>query len=85
MPAHASANKDVKQQYLNGHFCHAYKAGVLTNGLAIIRAFEFYGRDYFAAHTEIECFKMTDAPDEDKSVSDAMLLPILKGFSENIP
>lgn len=48
MPTHASANQEIKQQYLNGHFCYAYKAGVLTNGLGIIRAIEFYDKDYFA-------------------------------------
>lgn len=49
MPTHASADPEIKQQYLNGHFCYAYKAGVLTNGLGIIRAIEFYDKDYFAS------------------------------------
>ena len=53
MPTHASADPEIKQQYLNGHFCYAYKAGVLTNGLGIIRAIEFYDKDYFASHPEI--------------------------------
>lgn len=86
MPAHASANSEVKQQYLNGHFCYAYKAGVLTNGLGIIRALEFYDKDYFAGHPEIELYKKTDAPDEDKSVGDArLLLPLLKDFFHKHP
>ena len=86
MPTHASANPEVKQQYLNGHFCYAYKAGILTNGLGIIRAIEFYDRDYFAAHPEIERYKKTDAPDEDKSVGDArLLLPLLKDFFRKHP
>ena len=81
MPTHAS-----KQQYLNGHFCYAYKAGVLTNGLGIIRAIEFYDKDYFASHPEIERYKKTDAPDEDKSVGDArLLLPLLKDFFRKHP
>ena len=71
MPTHASADPEVKQQYLNGHFCYAYKAGVLTNGLGIILAIEFYGKDYITSHPEIERYKKTDAPDEDKSVGDA--------------
>ena len=33
MPASASANHEVKQQYVNGHFCYAYKFGIMTNGL----------------------------------------------------
>ena len=86
MPTHASADPEIKQQYLNGHFCYAYKAGVLTNGLGIIRAIEFYDKDYFASHPEIERYKKTDAPDEDKSVGDArLLLPLLKDFFRKHP
>lgn len=33
MPSSAKANYEVKQQYINGHFCYAYKFGILTNGL----------------------------------------------------
>ena len=86
MPTHASADPEIKQQYLNGHFCYAYKAGVLTNGLGIIRAIEFYDKDYFASHPEIERYKKTDARDEDKSVGDArLLLPLLKDFFRKHP
>ena len=86
MPTHASADPEIKQQYLNGHFCYAYKAGVLTNGLGIIRAIEFYDKDYFASHPEIERYNKTDAPDEDKSVGDArLLLPLLKDFFRKHP
>lgn len=86
MPTHASANKEIKQQYLNGHFCYAYKAGILTNGLGIIRAIEFYDKHYFDSHPEIERYKKTDAPDEDKSVGDArLLIPLLKDFFRKHP
>ena len=86
MPNHASANTEIKHQYLNGHFCYAYKAGVLTNGLGIIRAIEFYDKDYFASHPEIEIYKRSDAPDEDKSVGDArLLLPLLEDFFRKHP
>ena len=86
MPTHASVSSEIKQQYLNGHFCYAYKAGILTNGLGIIRAIEFYDKDYFAAHPDIERYKKTDAPDEDKSVGDArLLLPMLKDFFRRHP
>lgn len=86
MPSHACSNPDIKQQYLNGHFCYAYKAGILTNGLGIIRAIGFYDESYFKKHPEIERFKKTDAPDEDKSVGDArLLLPLLKDFFKQHP
>ena len=32
----AAANHKVKQQYVNGHFCYAYKFGIMTNGLDIV-------------------------------------------------
>lgn len=86
MPTHASSNPDIKQQYLNGHFCYAYKVGILTNGLGITRGIEFYDERYFSAHPEIERYKKTDAPDEDKSVGDArLLLPLLRDFFDRHP
>ncbi len=86
MPTCASANPEVKQQYLNGHFCYAYKAGILTNGLGIVRSIEFYDERYFSAHPEIARYKKTDAPDEDKSVGDArLLLPLLRDFFSKHP
>lgn len=41
LPDCAAANPAVKQQYINGHFCYAQKAGVLTNGLGIVRHIAF--------------------------------------------
>ena len=37
MPSHASANPEIKQLYINGHFCYVFKFGIITNGLGIIR------------------------------------------------
>lgn len=53
MPASASANHEVKQQYVNGHFCYAYKFGIMTNGLGIVRSIDFYNRDYLDSHPDI--------------------------------
>lgn len=86
MPTHASADPEIKQQYLNGHFCYAYKTGILTNGLGIVRAIEFYDKDYFASHPEIKRYRKTDAPDEYKSVGNArLLLPLLENFFRKYP
>lgn len=74
MPTHASANPEVKQLYIDGHFCYAYKFGMVTNGLGIVRHIEFYNKDYFKRHPEIKLEKKTDSPDEDKSVHDSKLL-----------
>lgn len=74
MPSHAGANDQIKQLYIDGHFCYAYKIGFVTNGLGIIRHISFYNKDYFIEHPEIKIEKKSDAPDEDKSVHDARLL-----------
>ena len=33
--------------YIDGHFCYAYKFGIVTNGLGIVRHLDFYNRDFF--------------------------------------
>lgn len=79
MPSHAAANDQVKQQYLDGHFCYAYKIGIVTNGLGIIRHLDFYDRDFLKKHPDIPLKKKTDSPDEDKSIHDSrLLIPTLK-------
>ena len=86
MPSSASAESQVKQLYINGHFCYAYEAGIVTNGLGIPRAIEFYDENYFEAHPEIVREKKSSSPDEDKSVKDSkLLIPTLKDFFEKHP
>ena len=50
MPSHASANPEIKQLYINGHFCYVFKFGIVTNGLGIIRHISFYNKDFFSKH-----------------------------------
>ena len=86
MPTHASANPEIKQLYINGHFCYVYKFGIVTNGLGIIRHLSFYNKDFMASHPEIVVEKKSDSPDEDKCVHDAkLLIPTLKDFFEKHP
>ena len=86
MPSHAGANPEIKQLYINGHFCYVYKFGIITNGLGIIRHLAFYDKDFFASHPNIEIKKKSDSPDEDKSVHDArLLLPTLFDFFHKHP
>lgn len=81
MPTHAASNSEIKQLYIDGHFCYAYKIGIITNGLGIIRHIDFYNKDFFKRHPEITIEKKSDSPDEDKSVHDArLLIPTLKDF-----
>ena len=81
MPSHASANPEIKQLYINGHFCYVFKFGIVTNGLGIIRHVSFYNKEFMTAHPEIIVEKKSNSPDEDKCVHDAkLLIPTLKDF-----
>lgn len=81
MPSHAASCPEIKQLYIDGHFCYAYKIGIVTNGLGIIRHLTFYNKDFFQNHPEIVIEKKSASPDEDKSVHDArLLIPTLQDF-----
>lgn len=41
------ANPEIKQLYMNSHFCYVFKFGIVTNGLGIIRHISFYNKDFF--------------------------------------
>ena len=73
MPSHAAANPAIQQMYINGHFCYAYKFGVITNGLGIVRDISFYNKDFWEAHPDIVVGKKSKSPDEDKSLADSNL------------
>ena len=86
MPSHASANSEIKQLYINGHFCYVYKFGIVTNGLGIVRHISLYNKDYMKSHPEIVVEKKSDSPDEDKCVHDSkLLIPTLKDFFSKHP
>ena len=67
MPTHATSNQAIQQMYINGHFCYAYKFGIITNGLGIVRDITFYNKDFLQAHPDIVVEKKSDSPDEYKS------------------
>ena len=86
MPTHAAANPAIQQMYINGHFCYAYKFGIVTNGLGIVRDITFYNKDFLNAHPDIIVEKKSDSPDEDKSLADSKaLLPVLIDFFQKHP
>lgn len=86
MPSHAASNQSIQQMYINGHFCYAYKFGVITNGLGIVRDITFYNKDFLHAHPDIVVEKKSDSPDEDKSLADSKaLLPVLTDFFQKHP
>ena len=72
--------------YINGHFCYAYKFGIVTNGLGIVRDISFYNKSFLHAYPDIVIGKKSDSPDEDKSLADSKaLIPVLKDFFEKHP
>ena len=86
MPSHAAANPEIKQLYINGHFCYVFKFGIVTNGLGIIRHISFYNRDFMESHPDIIVAKKSDSPDEDKCAHDSkLLIPTLKDFFARHP
>ena len=52
MPTHVASNQAIQQMYINGHFCYAYKFGIITNGLGIVRDITFYNKDFLKKHPE---------------------------------
>lgn len=85
MPETAAANPFVKQQYINGHFCYAHKAGILTNGMGIVRDIAFFDCSFKNKHPEVVSQK-TDNPDLDKEIGDSISLkPVLLDFFEAHP
>lgn len=86
MPSHASANPEIRQLYINGHFCYIFKFGIVTNGLGIIRHISFYNRNCLLSHPDIVVGKKSDSPDEDKCVHGSkLLIPTLKDFFSKHP
>lgn len=86
MPSHASANPEIKQFYINGHFCYVFNFGIVTNGLGIIRHISSYNKDFMHSHPEIVVNKKSNSPDEDKCAHDSkLLIPTLKDFFTKHP
>ena len=52
--------------YINGHFCYAYKFGIITNGLGIVRDITFYNKDFLNAHPAIVVEIISDSPDVER-------------------
>ena len=86
MSSHASANPEIKQLFVNGHFCYVFKFGIVTNSLGIIRHISFYNRDFMTSHPDIVVHKKSDSPDEDKCAHDSkLLIPTLMDFFRRHP
>lgn len=85
LPDACAVNSDVRRQYVNGHFCYALKAGILTNGLGIIRHIAFFDESFKNAHPETVSPKSND-PAVDKEIGDSTALkPVLSDFFNRHP
>jgi hypothetical protein len=81
MPQAAESNSEVKYQYIDGHFCYAQKAAVLTNGLGIVRHLDLLDQDFRLRHPEIPTEKRSKDPKVDKEIGDSTALkPVLQDF-----
>lgn len=81
MPKFAASNPAVKRQYINGHFCYAQKAAVITNGLGIVRHLELLDEDFKLTHPEMQIEKRSNFPEIDKEIGDSTSLrPVLMDF-----
>ena len=81
MPQAAETNSEVKYQYIDGHYCYAQKAAVLTNGLGIVRHLDLFDTDFRLRHSEIPTEKRSKDPKIDKEIGDSTALrPVLQDF-----
>ena len=80
LPDEAAKAPMARQQYINGHYCYAYKAGIITDGLGIVRHISFFDQDFRTKHPEVITAK-SDNPDKDKEIGDSVSLkPVLSDF-----
>lgn len=86
MPSHILANPEIKQLYINEHFCYVFKFGIITNSLGIARHISFYNKELMNSYPDIIVEKKTHSPYEDKSVHDSkLLILILQNFCKAFP
>lgn len=80
LPSESKTNPEIRQQYINGHFCYAAKAAIMTNGLGIVRHISMFDHKFRKKHPETVT-KRTDDPDRDKEIGDSVALrPVLSDF-----
>jgi len=58
LPEAAESNQEIKHLYINGHFCYAFKFGIITNGLGIVRHISFLDQEFKKRHPVPPQFKI---------------------------
>lgn len=80
LPDEAAKAPMARQQYINGHYCYSYKAGIVTDGLGIVRHISFFDQNFRTKHPEVITAK-SDNPDRDKKIGDSVSLkPVLSDY-----
>lgn len=80
LPDASAVNPDASQQYINGHFCYALKAGIITNGLGIIRHIALFDTPFKMVHPDVVSPK-SEHHEVDKEIGDSIALkPVLSDF-----
>ena len=80
LPGEAAKAPMARQQYINGHYCYSYKAGIVTDGLGIVRHISFFDKDFRTKHPEVITAK-SDNLNKDKEIGDSVSLkPVLSDF-----
>jgi transposase len=86
LPEAATSNPNVRHQYINGHFCYAQKAGIVTNGLGIVRHIALFDEEFKKNHPQMKIEKRSENPDADKEIGDSTALkPLLSDFFKAHP
>lgn len=71
---HVTANPEIKQFFINGHFCYVFKFSIIINGLGIIWHISLYNKYFMKVHTDIIVDKKSDSSDKDKCTHDFKIL-----------
>ncbi|MBQ5559352.1 MAG: ISNCY family transposase [Lachnospiraceae bacterium] len=80
LPDEAESAPMAKHEYINGHFCYAFKAGIVTNGLGVVRSISLFDEEFRNAHPDVVSPK-SDDPEKDKEIGDSVALkPVLTDF-----
>lgn len=90
MPKTAEVDKNIKLQYINGHFCYAHKTVVMSNALGILRHMDFCDNfsDPVKSQDAIDSLATSsdDTPEETKLRWDGkLLIPSMDNFFKRHP
>ena len=69
----SKTNPEIRQPYVNGHYCYAAKAVIVINGLGVVGHISMFNQRFCQMHPEAIA-KQTDDPDTDKEIGGSVAL-----------